>query len=91
MHPNLRRRKFYQDREVYHSSLKDIAWYQPDGQEMTQEQWNTGWMRSLALLFNGNTLNESDDMGEPIVDDSFLILMNSSAETVSPSPCRSLP
>ena len=83
VHPNLRRRKFYQDREVYHSSLKDIAWYQPDGQEMTQEQWNTGWMRSLALLFNGNTLNESDEMGEPIVDDSFLILMNSSAERVA--------
>ena len=82
-HPNLRRRKFYQDREVYHSSLKDIAWYQPDGQEMIQEQWNTGWMRSLALLFNGNTLNETDELGEPVVDDSFLILMNSSAQGVS--------
>ncbi len=83
LHPNLRRRKFYQDREVRHSSLKDIAWYQPDGQEMTQEQWNTGWMRSLALLFNGNTLNEIDELGEPIVDDSFLILLNSSAEGVT--------
>jgi glycogen operon protein len=82
-HPNLRRRKFYQDREVYHSSLKDIAWYQPDGQEMTQEQWNTGWMRSLGLLFNGNTLNETDELGEPVVDDSFLILLNSSAEGVT--------
>ena len=81
-HPNLRRRKFYQDREVYHSSLKDIAWYQPDGLEMTQEQWNTGWMRSLALLFNGNTLDETDELGEPIVDSSFLIVLNSSAESV---------
>ncbi len=83
LHPNLRRRKFYQDREVYHSSLKDIAWYQPDGQEMTQEQWNTGWMRSLALMFNGNTLNEADELGEPVVDDSFLILMNSCPDSVS--------
>ncbi len=56
-HPNLRRRKFFQDREVRHSSLKDIAWYGDDGEEMTQEQWNAGWMRSIALMFNGNTLD----------------------------------
>ncbi len=54
-----------------------------DGQEMTQEQWNTGWMRSMALMFNGNTLDEIDELGEPIADDSFLILLNSSAEGVT--------
>ena len=43
-HPNFRRRRFFQDREVYHPSSRDIAWYRTDGQEMTQEQWNTGWM-----------------------------------------------
>ncbi len=48
-HPNLRRRKFFQDREVRQSSLKDIAWYGDNGEEMTQEQWNAGWMRSIAL------------------------------------------
>jgi hypothetical protein len=40
-------------------------------------------MRSLALMFNGNTLNEADELGELIVDDSFLILMNSCADSVS--------
>ena len=58
-HPNLRRRKFYQDREVYHSSLKDIAWYKPDGEEMTEQQWSTGWKRNLAVMFNGNTLDQA--------------------------------
>jgi glycogen operon protein len=82
-HPNLRRRKFFQDREVYHSSSKDIAWYRTDGQEMTQEQWNTDWMRSLAVLFNGKTLGETNDLGEPIEDCSFLVLLNSSAESVT--------
>jgi isoamylase len=83
IHPNLRRRKFFQDREVYHPSSKDIAWYQPDGQEMTQEQWSTGWMRSLAVMLNGSTLGETDEMGEPIVDDSFLVLLNSFGEDVT--------
>ena len=65
-HPNLRRRKFFQDTEVYHPSSKNIAWYRDDGQEMTQEQWNTGWMRSLAVMFNGTTLDDADEMGEPL-------------------------
>ncbi len=89
-HPNLRRRKFFQDREVRHSSLKDIAWYGNDGQEMTPEQWSAGWMRSIALLYNGNTLDQVDGMGQPITDDSFLILLNSYHDCVSytlpPSP-----
>ncbi len=82
-HPNLRRRKFFQDREVRHSSLKDIAWYGNDGEEMTQEQWNAGWMRSIALMYNGNTLDQVDDMGQPICDDSFLILLNSYHDCVT--------
>jgi isoamylase len=89
-HPNLRRRKFFQDTEVYHPSSRNIAWYRDDGQEMTEEQWNTGWMRSLAVMFNGSTLDDTDEMGEPLKDDSFLILLNSYGDkvtyTLPPSP-----
>ncbi|HTV66485.1 MAG TPA: glycogen debranching protein GlgX [Bryocella sp.] len=83
LHPNFRRSKFFQDREVYHPSSKDIAWYRTDGQEMTQEQWNMGWMRSLAVMLNGRTLGEAGEMGEPIQDDSFLIMLNSYADRVT--------
>ncbi len=83
LHPNLRRRKFFQDRDVYHPSSRDIAWYRTDGQEMTQEQWNTGWQRSLAVMLNGRTLAEADEMGEPIVDDTFLVMLNSYGEGVT--------
>jgi glycogen operon protein len=82
-HPNIRRRKFYQDREVYHSSLKDIAWYNVEGKEMSESQWNAPWMRSLAVMFNGTTLNEIDETGQPIVDDSFLLLLNSHNDPVT--------
>jgi glycogen operon protein len=82
-HPNLRRRKFFQDREVYHPSSRDIAWYRTDGQEMTQEQWNTGWMRSMAVMLNGTTLGQIDDMGEPITDDTFLVMLNSYGDEVT--------
>ena len=47
-HPNLRRRKFFQDRpidpvsrhdrDIGGQQVKDIAWYRPDGQEMTGDE-----------------------------------------------------
>jgi glycogen operon protein len=82
-HPNLRRRKFYQDRVIHHSLVRDIAWYRADGQEMTEAEWNSGWVRSLAIVFNGHTLDIVDEMGQPIVDDTFLLLMNSHHEHVT--------
>ncbi len=82
-HPNLRRRKFYQDRDVHHSSLKDIGWYNVEGKEMSEAQWNAPWMRSLGVMFNGTTLNEVDETGKAIVDDSFLLLLNSHGDPVT--------
>jgi isoamylase len=81
-HPNFRRRKFYQDRVIHHSVVKDIAWYTSDGQEMTEEAWNAGWVRSLAVLFNGQTLNLVDEFGKPVSDDTFALVLNSHHESV---------
>jgi glycogen operon protein len=89
-HPNLRRRNFYQDRSIRNSTVKDIAWFGSDGHEMSEEEWNAGWIRSIAVLFNGETLGCVDEMGRPLIDDTFLILLNSYHEAVSyklpPSP-----
>ena len=57
---------------------------------MTEEEWNAGWIRSIAVLFNGETLSTVDEMGRPLIDDTFLILLNSYHDAVSyklpPSP-----
>ena len=50
---------------------------------MTEEQWNTGWMRSLAVMLNGSTLGQMDETGEPITDDTFLVMLNSYADCVT--------
>jgi glycogen operon protein len=81
-HPNLHRRKFFQDRVIRGSLVRDIAWYNTDGRELAEDAWTTDWNRSLALLLNGKTLAITDEDGCPIVDDSFLILVNASAEGV---------
>ena len=81
-HPNLQRRKFFQDRVIRGSVVRDIAWYNTDGGELDERAWTTDWNRTLALMLNGRTLAITDEVGCPIVDDSFLILVNASAEGV---------
>src|ERR1700749_3164670 len=75
---------------MHNSAEKDLAWFRTDGQEMTEAEWNAGWVRSFAVLLNGNTLEEVDDVGRRGVDDSYLILVNAHHEAVSynipPSP-----
>jgi isoamylase len=96
-HPNLHRRKFFQDREIRRrrdGSLvlveKDASWFDPNGNEVSDEAWNAGWTRAVALLLNGCTLQTSDEDGNWIVDDSFLLLVNAADQgvefTLPPSP-----
>ncbi len=79
-HPNLRRRKFFQDREIRSSS--DISWYGNDGKELDPQAWDYGWARTLGMMLNGQTLGISDQLGNPIIDDSFLLLINAHHEPV---------
>jgi isoamylase len=88
-HPNLRRRKFFQDREIRRKGdgrvvgiIKDIEWYNPDGNEVSDEAWSAGWSRAIALLLNGKTLQLMDEDGNWVVDDTFLLLVNAADQGV---------
>ena len=90
-HPNLHRRKFFQDRridpdapdwQVNGGREQDILWLRTDGTQMTQEEWHAGWVRCIGLVLNGKTLDEVNAIGEPVGDDTFLILFNPHHEPV---------
>jgi glycogen operon protein len=93
-HPNLHRRKFFQDRVIRKTNgdaiVHDVSWIGTDGQRISNEAWTTEWNRSLAMLLNGNTLQVSDEEGNPVIDDSFLIMVNAAHEgvefTLPPTP-----
>jgi isoamylase len=72
--PVLRRRQFFQGRHI--RGAKDIAWYDPEGKEMSEEAWTAGFMRCLGVLWSGKAINEMDEEGKRIVGDSLLILFN---------------
>jgi glycogen operon protein len=85
-HSNLHRRKFFQDRSIQPGgsaairvdghSERDITWLRPDGCEMTPEEWNAGWVRCIGLELSGRTLDDLNGVGEPITDETFLLLFN---------------
>jgi glycogen operon protein len=96
-HPNLHRRKFFQDREIRKKGdgalvgmIKDVACINPDGNEVSDEAWSATWTRAIALLLNGKTLQVTDEDGNWVVDDSFLLLVNAADQgvefTLPPSP-----
>ncbi len=92
-HPNLRRRKFFQDRPIDPAHkhdrdigggkrVKDIAWYRPDGEEMAPEEWTAGWVRCLGLLLSGKTLEQVNQFGQPLTDDTYLLILNPHHEVI---------
>jgi glycogen operon protein len=80
-HPAFRRRSFFQGREL--RGVKDITWLTPAGREMTDEEWNSSFARSLGLQMSGLLEGEYDAQGRPEVDDDFLLLFNAHEEEVA--------
>ena len=74
--PNLRRRNFYQDRKIRGSDVRNIVWYRPAGEEMTDEEWGLGWVRCLGVMLNGATIGDVDESGASIIDETMLLMLN---------------
>jgi isoamylase len=85
-HPTFRRRRFFQGRPVRRrgkEGLPDIAWLQPDGNEMSEEDWDSGFGRAVAVFLNGNGLTDVDSRGERVVDDSFVLCFSAHDEAIA--------
>ncbi len=83
-HPVFRRRRFFAGSADHggESELGDIAWFQPDGAHMDEASWATGFAKSVMVFLNGAAIQETDGRGNPIVDDSFLVLFNAHFEDI---------
>ncbi|MDQ1485213.1 MAG: isoamylase [Actinomycetota bacterium] len=77
-HPVFRRRRFFEGKpaHVAGEELRDIAWFTPAGTEMTESDWETGYAKSLGVFLNGEAIGYPDQRGQPVVDDSFLLIFN---------------
>lgn len=81
-HRVFRRRSFFQNRAIRGSSVRDIVWLDPNGTQMSDEQWRESFARSLGVYLSGRGLNEQDERGQVIVDSDFLVLVNAHHDAV---------
>jgi isoamylase len=84
-HPVFRRRRFFSGRPVRQrgsDGLPDIAWFAPDGSEMGDDDWETGFAKSVAVYLNGQGIPDLDVRGQRVTDDSFVLCFNAHHEPI---------
>ncbi|HYC90649.1 MAG TPA: glycogen debranching protein GlgX [Thermoanaerobaculia bacterium] len=79
-HPVFQRRRWFHGRHVRGTGVSDIGWFKADGGEMSDEDWQAGFARTVGVFVNGKGIPTPDERGEPIVDDSFYLLFNAHHE-----------
>jgi glycogen operon protein len=89
-HPVFRRSRWFRGRPLRGADVSDIAWFRPDGEQMSDDDWKQGFARSFGIFLNGDALTDVDANGERLRDDSFLLLFSAHHEPLSftlPPPC----
>lgn len=82
-HPVFGRRTWPHGRVLADSKVPDIAWFKPDGQEMSEEDWKSGFSKSVAVFLNGQLIASLDASGKRMTDDSFYVLFNAHDEQLA--------
>ncbi|MBL7841815.1 MAG: glycogen debranching protein GlgX [Cyclobacteriaceae bacterium] len=79
-HPVFCRRRWFQGMAVTGRGLEDIAWFLPEGSEMTDDHWQHDFAKSLGVYLNGKGIHTAHADGSAVVDDSFYLIFNAHHE-----------
>ena len=63
--------------------MKDLTWFALDGTEMTDEQWRAPGVRTLAVQYAGDAIDDRSPRGERIRDDTLLVILNADERPVA--------
>jgi isoamylase len=74
-HCTFRRETFLRGEASAGSVLPDALWFGAEGRRMTSRDWEQG-EAVLAMFLNGDAIATPGPHGEPIADDTFLLLFN---------------
>jgi len=75
-HPALRRGRYLSDPGY-------VVWFTPEGRPMTQADWQSPGLKSVAVFVDGTVAPDHDARGRPMLDDDVLVLVNGSAQPVT--------
>jgi isoamylase len=62
--------------------LPDVWWFRRDGRGMTRRDWENRELGWLGVFLSGDHTDSVDAHGQPVNGDSFLVLLNVSADDV---------
>jgi isoamylase len=65
------------------SGITDISFFNPAGKEMSDQDWNAGFVKCLGVRLAGDLIDDEDERGEPIAGDTLLVLLNAHHEPLS--------
>ena len=84
-HAVFRRRRFFAGTAEHggESDFGDIAWLTPNAEHMDDQAWTDGRTKTLTVFLNGAAIPEPDKRGNPIMDDSFLVMFNANDEALT--------
>jgi glycogen operon protein len=81
-HPVFRRPKFLKGRRIPGSEIRDVMWFNSGGNQMSEDEWASPFVRCLGMLLSGDTSDVVTFEGEPVRDDTFLLLINAHYEPI---------
>ncbi len=81
--PILHPRRYFKNRRIQGEGIYDIRWINTDGIDMSQEEWDTSFIRAMGMLLNGELMKEIDEAGKNLKTDILLILVNSYWEPIT--------
>ncbi|TFE66992.1 glycogen debranching protein GlgX [Methylacidiphilum caldifontis] len=81
--PVFQRRKFFHGRAIRGSEVRDIRWLDVNGELLTDESWNAGYIKSFGVYLAGDMIGDIDEQGNQVLGNSMLILFNSSESPLS--------
>jgi glycogen operon protein len=81
--PVFQRRKFFSDRPIGGAEAADIAWLNPDGTELDNEEWHAPDVRFFGVILFGDSI-DIDEEGEEISGDTILLLFNAAHDLTIP-------
>ena len=65
------------------TDAEDLAWFDPTGKKMTEQEWKEAHAKSLAVFLNGRAIPDRDEYGQHIVDDTFYLIFNAHYEAIT--------
>lgn len=80
-HPLFCRRGWFKGQRI-RTGTEDIAWFQPDGVELSEEDWNNSFAKSLGIYLNGHGIHTPDADGVIKTDYDFYLIFNAHYEAL---------